>query len=72
MQLHTVAKGSKVTLDHLFDAFRAMTREANTSTLMHGRVFTMSHPVTGMWFVYAHDVVTGAQLACAQFDQFDL
>lgn len=73
MQLHAITKGSKVTMDNLFDAFRGMMRAQPEPTVkieLSGVVYTMTNPVENVWFVYGYK--DGKQVATAQFDQFDL
>lgn len=73
MQVHTITKGSKITLDSLFDAFRGMMRAQPEPTVkieLAGVIYTMTNPIENVWFVYAYK--EGVQVATAQFDQFDL
>lgn len=71
MELLSMKKRAKVTLDNFFDAFRAMTREDITMIWINQHVFSLVNPIENVWFVYAFDA-EGNQIASAKFDQFDL
>ncbi len=71
MEVLSINKSSKITLDNLFDAFRAMTREDCNKIWIKQNIFTLSNPVENVWFVIATNV-DGELQATAKFDEFDL
>lgn len=71
MEVLSIKKRTKVTLDNLFDAFRTMIREDCNKIWIKQSVFTLSNPVEGVWFVIATNA-DGDLQATAKFDKFDL